>query len=229
MNDPRQSGQVFALVANVLLLGIELRTASNLPTPQVLRQRLIDALDDMVGRGRQQGIDDTQLAEARYALTAFLDEQILKARWTHHGEWVSEPLERALYKTREAGNHFFERLRGLLGDGTKVAALEVYYLCIALGFRGAYAEQSDPQGLAAFLRTARGQLQAKLPSPDKLAPNVMPRDRAPALRTSNGVAYAIAASCLLFALGGTFLLQWAADRKLNSTLSQIEPGVNIQR
>ena len=84
---------MFWACADVLILGSQLPRAANLPPPAELRQRILTALDAMVGKGRELGVPDIELVEARYALVAFIDEQILKANWPGRAEGMGQPLQ----------------------------------------------------------------------------------------------------------------------------------------
>lgn len=214
---------MYHVVADVLLLAVQLPTTRHLPPPAELKQRLIDALDTMVGKGRQRGISDAELAEARYALTAFLDEQIFKSHWAGRTEWMNEPLQLSLYRERGAGEHFFVRLRALLRNGKRLAALEVYYLCLVLGFRGVYEQNGDMRGLASFTEAARRQLADALPDASKLAPNAQPRDRGFTARHSNAIVYAVLAGCALLVTLTLGALVWSTNSKLQEAETAIAP------
>jgi type VI secretion system protein ImpK len=183
--------------ADVLVLASELPSA-HLPSPAELQQRLLGVLERMVASGRAAGVAEADLAEARYAIVAFIDEQILKSSWAGRTEWMSQPLQLLLYRENTAGENFFVRMRALLQDGRRPAALEAYYLCLALGFRGAYERAGDIGPIATFLESGREQLGKRLPAASTLSPNGRLPDRAPAEKFSK--------SPLLLLLGGCALV-----------------------
>ncbi len=78
---------------------------------------------------------------ARFAVCAWVDEAILSSPWEHRARWQTEQLQRVFYGTTEAGEEFFEKLNniGLHQDSVR----EVYYLCLALGFKGRYIHETD--------------------------------------------------------------------------------------
>jgi type VI secretion system protein ImpK len=78
---------------------------------------------------------------ARFAICAWVDETILSSTWDQKGKWQREQLQRIYYNTTEAGEEVFERLNNLGLHQRK--AREVYYLCLALGFKGRYCKQGD--------------------------------------------------------------------------------------
>ncbi len=94
-------------------------------------------------KARDYADEDIHLAE--YAVVGFLDESILNLRKPVFSDWVRKPLQQQLFGQQVAGELFFEHLKEILArrDRTHVAdLLEVYYLCLLLGFSGGYASSS---------------------------------------------------------------------------------------
>lgn len=180
--------------ADLLVLSAEL-SAAQLPSPADLRQRILGVLERMVAQGRSAGFQESDIAEARYAIVAFIDEQILKSNWAGRTEWMSQPLQLLLYREYTAGENFFVRMRALLHDGRRPVALEAYYLCLALGFRGQFGSTQDGGQVQGMMDAAREQLRKRLPPPEKISPNAKARDRAEAERFSNAPFIAVLAGC----------------------------------
>lgn len=77
----------------------------------------------------------------RYALACWLDEIfILDSPWERM--WNERKLEEALYGTNDRAWFFWEQAQ-LAANRTGVDALEAFYLCVMLGFRGDYREKPD--------------------------------------------------------------------------------------
>jgi type VI secretion system protein ImpK len=76
---------------------------------------------------------------ARYALAAFMDETVLNSAWPYKEKWADNPLQLEYFGTYLAGEIFYDKLEDLR---TRVEAkhelLEIYYLCLLLGFKGKY-------------------------------------------------------------------------------------------
>jgi type VI secretion system protein ImpK len=93
----------------------------------------------------------------RYALTCWLDEVfIMHSPWQR--EWKERSLETALYGTRDRAFRFWDQARraeARTGDD----ALEVFFLCVMLGFRGDYKE--EPRKLEDWLAGARTRLNRR--------------------------------------------------------------------
>lgn len=192
------SQRVYSACAEVLMLAVSFPQSPSMGSASELRQRLQTALDAMVGKGRAAGIPEQDLADVRYAVVAFLDEQILKANWPGRNEWMNQPLQLVLFNQITAGEHFFTRLRALVGEG-RTDAVAAYHLCLALGFRGQYAN-ADPTSLAGFSQAALQQISRSLPRSDKLGPNAVPADRAQKVKSSNAPLIAFAVGGLTIAL-----------------------------
>ena len=78
---------------------------------------------------------------ARFAICAWVDEAMLNSLWQEKSKWQTEQLQRLFYQTTEAGEEFFERLNNLGPHQREVR--EVYYLCLAMGFRGRFIHEGD--------------------------------------------------------------------------------------
>jgi type VI secretion system protein ImpK len=217
------SQRVYTACAEVLMLAVSFPHAPSMGTAADLRQRLQVALDNMVGKGRAAGIQEPDLADMRYAVVAFLDEQILKSNWPGRNEWMSQPLQLVLFNQYTAGEHFFNRLRGLLGEG-RADAIAAYQLCLALGFRGQFGTGGDPSSLAGFMQAALQQVSRSLPRGDKLGPHAVPADRAAKVKTSNAPLIAFAAGGLLIALGLSFALERLVRGDVQKALDLLPQG-----
>ena len=218
------SEPVYWACADILILAAQFPLSQNLPPPAELRQRMLTALDAMVGRGRAVGVPDPDLAEARYALTAFIDEQILKSNWPGRAEWMGQPLQLQLYGEYTAGENFFNRLRMLLQQGGTALALEVYYLCLALGFRGTYGNSADQRPLTQFSDAARQRVTKGLPSASKLGPHAEPHERVGAARSTNAPLIGLIVGCIVVALLVVFGLERILHMHLKETLQAMPAG-----
>jgi type VI secretion system protein ImpK len=190
------SDRVYEVCSDVLMLAVTFPLSAHLPPPAELRQRLQTALDAMVGRGRQAGIPEPDLADMRYALVAFIDEQLLKSTWPGRSEWMGQPLQLVLFNQYDAGETFFSRLNHLL-NANRPEALAAYYLCLALGFRGQYGVSGDMSTLNGLMQAAQQQLARTLPRSDKLGPHAIPAERARQNKSSNAPFIALIVGSLL--------------------------------
>ncbi|MEM7412549.1 MAG: DotU family type IV/VI secretion system protein [Myxococcota bacterium] len=109
------------------------------PDAAGVRARLRGLLEDFMRHPAVQGVSPVDVEEARFALVAFADEMILRTEWPGRAEWLSEPLQLQLFHTNRGGDEFFERLSRLRAEQTD--AREVFFLCLAFGFEGQYADR----------------------------------------------------------------------------------------
>jgi len=109
------------------------------PDYRQFRDRVVSDLNRMLPEAAEHGIEAEDVRSASYALSFFLDTQVAQSEWTGKAQWSAEPLGIVLQQDPEGGVNFFRRLDAF-GDRHK-AVKEVYLVCLALGFRGKYAEQ----------------------------------------------------------------------------------------
>ena len=79
---------------------------------------------------------------AFFAVVSLLDESVLKLQSPAFADWAQRPMQEEMFGHNRAGEVFFDNLRTLLArqDSQETAdCLEVYCLCMLLGFKGKYA------------------------------------------------------------------------------------------
>lgn len=122
-------------------------------------------------RARAAGYDGNTARDAVYAFVALLDESVLTSPQPMFAHWSRRPLQEELFDEHMAGENFFRTVHGLLGqqDSDSLAdLLEVYQLCLMLGFHGRYGgSDSDAvsgvmSAVEAKIRRIRGVAPAEL-------------------------------------------------------------------
>ena len=91
---------------------------------------------------RRAGYGGDDVKFAMYAVVVFLDESVLNSRHPSFVEWPRRPLQEELFGGHMGGETFFQNVHALLArqDTDDLAdVLEVYQLCLLLGFEGRYA------------------------------------------------------------------------------------------
>ena len=84
-------------------------------------------------------IEYTYIQHIKYAMAALVDEIILHSAWDGSIEWLGQPLQLYFFSEHLAGEGFFTRLDILRQDAlNNCNLLEVYYVCLELGFTGIY-------------------------------------------------------------------------------------------
>ncbi|RMI27493.1 MAG: DotU family type IV/VI secretion system protein [Calditrichaeota bacterium] len=122
------------------MLILQLRAVSEFGDPERLRRRILEFINRLERRAKEAGYPSEDIRYTKFALVAFLDETILASQWSQKDLWMSNPLQLELFGRMDAGEMFFRNLEELRRHSAgNVEVLEVYYLCLALGFKGRYS------------------------------------------------------------------------------------------
>ncbi len=126
--------------ANPLLdLVTPLRYMATHPDVESLRMQLVQAIKAFEASAKAAQVQHDQIAAARYALCTLLDETISSTPWGGGGVWASRSLLVAFHNEAFGGEKFFLILQKLSQDPkNNLPALELMYLCLALGLEGRY-------------------------------------------------------------------------------------------
>jgi type VI secretion system protein ImpK len=110
--------------------------------PPPLEQRLvirglIDHAEAILGQQREWEL-------ACYAIVSWIDEMLVDSPWSGAEWWSNNVLEVELFNTRLCFEEFYIRAKqaAILSQRD---ALEVFYLCMMLGFRGLYRDPAIAQ------------------------------------------------------------------------------------
>jgi type VI secretion system protein ImpK len=162
---------LFHAAGPLLLLAGRLRHSTQAVDTASLRRQLVGEVRTFEEKARNAGVAADQIAGARYALCASLDEAVLSTPWGANSDWGSQPLLVLFHRETWGGEKFFQLLERTQADPRQYAGLlDVLYACLSLGFAGKYA--LDPQGqmqrdrlqheLYERIRNVRGQPPAAL-------------------------------------------------------------------
>ena len=163
--------------SDCLMLILQLRATSDYGDPSKLKSKVIDMFDGFEQSARSAGVDNEKIKLAKFALVAFLDETIISSNWQRKDEWLTEPLQIKLFDTFNAGEEFFTNLHNLRQrSSTNKDVLEIYYLCLSLGFKGMYQLQS-PETLRRVVDDLNLELHPELYNAiDAISPNGKPKE-----------------------------------------------------
>ena len=128
------------------------RNQFHAPDPKEFRHHLRNLLGQADAATRQGGYPADFAKLATYAVVALLDESVLTSPGPLRGDWVGYPLQQELFGENVAGENFYLQLRDLLArpDSRDLGdVLELFLLCLLLGFKGRYAasDGAEIQGL----------------------------------------------------------------------------------
>jgi type VI secretion system protein ImpK len=133
------------------------------PTYAQFRQEVLAALQKIETEAPESGIDREDAQDAIYALALFLDEDVATSEWTGKLQWANEPLYAVKLQDPEGGINFFRKLDEM-GDRRR-AVKEVFLVCLAMGFRGKYAELEPAQQAAKLGEIRQRVLRSIHPTP----------------------------------------------------------------
>jgi type VI secretion system protein ImpK len=108
----------------------------------VFRHQVREAIKMADQEARKRGYDGEEIKLAIFAVIAFLDESILNLRLPVFADWPRQPMQEEYFGHHVAGEIFFQHLQKLLtmNDSQSLAdLLEVFQLCMLLGFMGRYS------------------------------------------------------------------------------------------
>lgn len=92
---------------------------------------------------RAAGYSDESVRLAVYAFVALLDESVLASSQPMFAGWSRQPLQEEVFGEHTAGETFFRHLEDLVArplDAETADVLEVYQLCLLLGFHGRFRD-----------------------------------------------------------------------------------------
>ncbi len=133
----------------------------------------VKAAGDMA---RNRGYSQEDIELAIFAVIAFVDESILNLRHPIFADWPRQPLQAERYGHHVAGEIFFQNLQKLLlrPDSAQLAdLLEVYYLCLLMGYAGRYTLGGRGE-LHAILQQTGDKLQRIRQTSAVLSPDAQP-------------------------------------------------------
>lgn len=136
-----------------------------------VKQLLTGAHQELQG----YGYSDESVRLAVYAFVAFLDESVLASTGPAFTGWSRQPLQEEVFGDHRAGETFFQHLDDLLTrapDAQTADVLEVYQLCLLMGFHGRY--RGDEVQLERYRDAVARRIDGARGSTGALAPDVLP-------------------------------------------------------
>jgi len=204
-----------------MTVGAQLAEAPSLPSPDILKRRIGTLLEDMERRGAELGIPKGDLDDAKYAIVAFIDEQVFRASWVGRQEWLLEPLQLVYFNENTAGEGFFSRLEALERDPARLHVLEIYYVCLTLGFQGKYAVRGG-EGLSTTIDRVAATLARATPQGDVLSPKGVPTDTAGKGKGREAPVFFIAAALVGVAILAAVVLKLVLVSATSDVTAQIQ-------
>lgn len=135
-------GRLALALQEILTATVRLRATRQVAADaESFRAHAKNVLSAAEQEGRVAGYTAADVSLAVFAAVAFLDESVLNSGQPIFAEWPRKPLQDELFGNHLAGEVFFENLWRLLerADSPETAdVLEVFHLCLLLGYQGRY-------------------------------------------------------------------------------------------
>ncbi|MVW88521.1 DotU family type IV/VI secretion system protein [Pseudomonas sp. PB101] len=163
-----------------------------------------------------------QVKDTQYALCAFLDESVLRSgdnELRRHFEL--QPLQFRYFGVHLAGEGFFEKIDALRGDVKQnLDVLEVYHLCLALGFEGKFSLGQKDQ--LRYLANTLGQDIARFrKTPKALSPDWALPDQVSQMLRHEVPLWLYLALIALVCAGVYLTLDWLLGKDVAALSEQI--------
>ncbi|RAU47851.1 MULTISPECIES: type IVB secretion system protein IcmH/DotU [unclassified Pseudomonas] len=165
-----------------------------------------------------------QVKDTQYALCAFLDESVLRSGENDlRRHFEMSPLQFRYFGVALAGEGFFEKIDALRADVKgNIDVLEVYHLCLALGFEGKFLSEKDQ---LRYLANTLGQDIARYrKTPKALSPDWALPDQVSQMLRHEVPVWIYLALIALVCLGVYLTLDWLLGKDvavLSEHISQL--------
>jgi type VI secretion system protein ImpK len=220
---PRSQSDLISLAAPAFELVLKLQAGIIKPSNDI-RQLVQRLLEEMEQHGKKLRYSDRQVESVKFALAAFVDETLLCNEFPFREEWEKFPLQLQYFNEHLAGETFFTRLKELLKQvDVEHDVVEVYYLCLLLGFSGKY-KMDQGRELAGIIRNTAdhlrrvGRLSEHELSVHWLATDQPEPQRDPGLPIWSKIG---AAACLVLVLFFYLILQLLLSNHLKTAQDQL--------
>lgn len=163
-----------------------------------------------------------QVKDTQYALCAFLDESVLRSGDNAlRSHFELQPLQFRYFGVHLAGEGFFEKIDSLRGDvKANLDVLEVYHLCLALGFEGKFSLGQKDQ--LRYLANTLGQDIARYrKTPKALSPDWVLPDQVSQMLRHEVPVWLYLALIVLVCVGVYLTLDWLLGKDVTALAEQI--------
>jgi type VI secretion system protein ImpK len=177
MSERANPNDLIAFAGPIFDLILRLKAGIVAPSNE-LRPKIAAMLEDFERRAERYRFSSKIIQVSKFALAAFVDETVLSNNFNLKEEWEKNPLQLEHFGEHLAGNKFFEKLAAMLkqidvtGD-----AVEIYYVCMLLGFKGRYAVYEKERLLQIMQETANALVKAGKIRPVELSPHWLANDQ----------------------------------------------------
>ena len=177
MSEKANPNDLIAFAGPIFDLILRLKAGIVAPSND-LRPQIAAMLTDFEKRGERYRFSSKIIQVSKFALAAFVDETVLSSKFNLKEEWEKNPLQLEYFGEQLAGNKFFEKLLAMIKQVDVTAdAVEIYYVCMLLGFRGRYGVYEKEKLLSIMQETANALVRAGKIRPVELSPHWLANDQ----------------------------------------------------
>ena len=176
-------------------------------------------LDEFERSAKKLDVSTEDVFAAKYAFCAAVDELILTSQFKIRDAWERRTLQLSLFGDQLAGENFFVRLEALRQQGApRLQAIEVYYLCLLLGFQGKYLIEG-PEKLAYLIARLGDEIAHLKSKRAPFAPHWGLPDRVSHALKRDIPIWVIASVFALVGLVAFIGMRWMLDRSTEQVLA----------
>ena len=190
------------LCTDLFLIVIRMREAEDLGDPASLRKLISYYLDLFEKNCKAIGITSEAISETKYALVALIDETVLSVPGICRDYWFTRPLQLDLFGDNIAGEEFYNKLQKMLLSIEKnKGVLEIYYICLSLGFEGRYKLFNAEERVSIMEDLGRKIRRTKIRSSSGISPHGARTDSLKRRRRSSGFLFPLWLAVIMVAGG----------------------------
>lgn len=177
MSERTNPTDLIALAGPIFDLILRLKSGIVAPSND-LRPKIHSRLADFERRAERYRYSSKIIQVAKFALASFVDETVLSNNFNLKNEWEKYPLQLEFFGEQLAGDKFFEKLAAMLKQIDVTAdAVEIYYVCMLLGFKGRYAVYEKDRLITIMQETANALVRAGKIRQTELSPHWLANDQ----------------------------------------------------
>ena len=125
--------------APILAMVVRVRDLTQHRDVESLRERVIAEMQRFEAATVRAGLSAAQIRNAGYALCATVDDVVLATSWGSQSLWAHKSLVSTIQKETWGGERFFDLLDQMAEVPDRhLMELELFYLCLSLGFEGKF-------------------------------------------------------------------------------------------
>lgn len=137
-NTNSSSSVLSDIFSDIFTLVLYLRETEDFGDPRSLHDKIDNLFKSAYEKAKKLNILDEDFQNAKYAVSALIDETVLYSKWPQRNEWLRNPLVVEYFNDAFAGEIFFDKIEAIRGDSSKRDLLEVFYMCLMFGFEGKF-------------------------------------------------------------------------------------------